>query len=93
MPPPTFRTRLDPALSQALIDLARDWQQPIAAVIRDAVRYAVTHPDIYASEMRHDRLMALASTDTPEQQANAAAYIQGLASYDLAGKLGHDLVT
>ena len=93
MPPPTFRTRLDPVLSQALIDFARDWQRSIAAVIRDAVRYAVMHPDVYATEMLQDRLSVEENTSTPEQMAAAQAYLQSLVGYDLSAELGHDLVT
>ena len=47
MPTHVYRTRLDPALADALEHFARDWQQPVSAVIRDCVRYILARPDLY----------------------------------------------
>jgi hypothetical protein len=84
MPSMTFRTRLDEPLSQALIEFARDWGQPVSAIIRDATRYAVMHPDIYAADMLQRYPKAVESANTPEQMAAAVDYLASLKSFSLA---------
>jgi hypothetical protein len=78
-----YRVRLDEATAEELRDFAEDWRQPMSAVIRDAVRDLLAHPERYPEILSTRMPYPLEDSRTPEQAANGERYRATLLAVDL----------
>ena len=79
-----YRIRLSPAFAREIKAFAADWDQTFADVVRDATRYVLAHPHLYAAILAERRGMPREDPRSPAQVAAWEAYAQELGTFDLA---------
>jgi hypothetical protein len=83
-----YRVNLSRSLAARVTALADSWGLPVATFLRLAARDLCDHPERLPEMIVAPSLVTQDETSTPEQRANAAAYIRSLHGFDLAAELG-----
>ena len=78
-----YRVRLDEETAEELRDFAEDWRQPMSAVIRDAVRDLLAHPERYPEMLSSRMPYPLKDTRTEAQKRNGEIYLERLREIDM----------
>jgi hypothetical protein len=69
-----------------LKELAETWGQPVSGVVRDAVKYVLLHPDMYA-ELLSARMAFTVDPRTEAQKAAWQSLEAELEAFDLVAAL------